>query len=56
MFIQRDLLKSKVPDFIKNVQPLLNGSKIAEEVYDENLRSMVIGWEICDINRKDIIL
>ena len=52
MFIERDFSKGKVPDFIMNVKPHLNDFRIAEEVYDDEMRSMVIGWKISEIKRR----
>jgi len=51
MFIERDLSKSKVTDFIMNVQSKLNSGKIATEVYDKRLSSMVIGWNIEELKK-----
>lgn len=43
MYIERDFTLRPVTDFKKNVQPKLNESIIAEEVYKG---SMLIGWNI----------
>jgi hypothetical protein len=48
MFIQRDLTKRPVTDFVVNVKPKLNDKLIAEEVYNDRL---LVGWQIIRLTK-----
>jgi hypothetical protein len=47
-YIERDLSKRPITDFLSNIKPKLNDSLVAEEVYKG---SLLIGWKIISLTK-----